>query len=429
VDNRHDQTADNTHTAIEAFIPVTRFALIDTLARDAQERGNVGELVSFFNLLGQWRHTTHHDRLMRLKERYMPFSPDRDTVRVLTYSKEELVTLQQTFIQDISVMLRQANYTLIDKDELDRLLSTHSAHGLELKVDRSEYEEIMVYYRGAGEEILEKRNWRRLFKVEKIVVPTFKRLFLLLKLKPEHERIKEVMAEKKVDEKKAKKLVDHYRKQLPKTNSDNHIYLKLFKNIPQEDLEMMFPNTRVQFKLLDKVKLGMTAGGGTLASVVGAASKAMAAVATANPVALAGAIFGVVGVITRQVMNFFNTRNRYMLALSQRLYFHSLADNRGAFTLLSDRAEEEDVKEDLLLYYFIYHTPMLRSELPTLARSIEGFLADRFKVKVNFDIEDALSRLEGDGIVMENDQGRLYAPAPTEANHLLVERMMGKMTG
>jgi hypothetical protein len=41
-------------------------------------------------------------------------------------------------------------------------------------------------------------------------------------------------------------------------------------------------------------------------------------------------------VIFRQVMSFFNTRNHYMMLLAQNLYFCSLANNRGALTLIAD---------------------------------------------------------------------------------------------
>jgi len=426
--SQQDSSTSTGNNHLESFIPVTRFALIDTLVNEAANNGDRKDVVCFFQLLGQWRHQEHQDRLLRLKERYLPFSPDRDTIRVLDYSSQQLEVMKDELIDDITAMLERANYNLIDADGLNRLLSTHSAYGLELKVDQLEYDEILVYYRGAGEETLVQRNWQKLFKKEAHTIPTFKRLFLLLKLKPEARRVEEIMDEKDVSEKKAKRILEKRRDKLPKSNGDSFIYLKLFKNIPQEDLEMMFPNTQVQFKLFDKIKLGMTAGGGTVAGVAGAASKAMAAVAAANPIALAGSIFGIVGIITRQVMNFFNTRNRYMLALSRRLYFHSLADNRGALTLLWDRGEEEDIKEAMLLYHFLLRKPVLRNELHLIDAEIEHFLMERYGVKVNFDIADAIDHLLRDGIVQENEQGQLIALSAPECKKVLEQRWRERLS-
>ena len=49
---------------------------------------------------------------------------------------------------------------------------------------------------------------------------------------------------------------------MPPEVKENCIYMKLFKNIPRSDLEMIFPNTRVRFRFFDKLRLGATAGGG-----------------------------------------------------------------------------------------------------------------------------------------------------------------------
>ena len=158
----------------------------------------------------------------------------------------------------------------------------------------------------------------------------------------------------------------------------------LFRSIPREDMEMMFPNTQVKLRMFDKVKLGVTAGGGTIAGIAGAASKIMAAVATASPLGLLAAIGGVVGLLFRQVMTVFNTRTKYMMMLAQRLFFHSLANNRGVLTLLVDRAEEEDIKEEMLAYFFLQRNPMPPEDLREdgkLDILIEQFLTREFGVR------------------------------------------------
>ncbi len=43
----------------------------------------------------------------------------------------------------------------------------------------------------------------------------------------------------------------------PPAVSEDNIYLKLFKNIPRNDVEMVFPNTKVKFRLFDKLRLGL----------------------------------------------------------------------------------------------------------------------------------------------------------------------------
>ncbi|MGA7457366.1 MAG: TMEM143 family protein [Methyloceanibacter sp.] len=202
------------------------------------------------------------------------------------------------------------------------------------------------------------------------------------------------------------------RAHFPPGVSSDYIYVKIFKRIPQIDIEMLFPNTKVAFRPFDKLKLMVTAGGGTLAGVAGTATKLLAAT---NPFTLAFGVFGLSALIFRQAMKFFHTRNHYMMVLAQNLYFCSLANNRGALTLLADGAEEEDVKEDMLLYAFLARRPSKHDALPELEVMVTSFLKERCGVSVNFDTEDALKRLRTDGLVTADAEGKFSAIAPEDA--------------
>ena len=184
------------------------------------------------------------------------------------------------------------------------------------------------------------------------------------------------------------------------------------KRIPQIDLEMLFPNTKVAFRPFDKRKLMVTAGGGTVAGVTGTATKLHAAT---NPTTLAFGIAGLSAVVFRQVMKFFNTRNRYMMVLAQNLYFCSLDNSHGALTLIADRAEEEDVKEDMLLYAFLAKHPSKYDALRDIKAQVIAFLKERCAVNLDFDAEDALQRLLADGLVRSDAEGNLTVIAPEEA--------------
>ena len=59
---------------------------------------------------------------------------------------------------------------------------------------------------------------------------------------------------------------------------------------------------------------------------------------------------GLGGIAFRQTVNFMNQKQRYMVVMAQNLYFHAMADNRGVMIKLADRAAEEDIKEEMLLY-------------------------------------------------------------------------------
>ncbi len=427
------------------FLPVTRFAIIDRLLRRVEEKEGPEKAAAFRDFLDHlaaWRHQRYRDELLRLKEIYLPFSPDRDSVRVLRYTEGERASMQQELIKRLTWLLERANYRRIGENLLSELLSQHSPKALELKVDLDEFDQVLLFSRGRCFRVDHVRSLRTFFLKRPYQVPIFKRLFLLIKLKSEEERIKELMADHGISERAARRRLKRLRKRLMGRVSSDYIYLKMFKNIPAQDLEMLFPNTQVKFKLWDKIKLAVTAGSGTVGSVLGTAggggSKLLAAaggagLASMGPMALASALAGLAAVVYRQVTQFFFQRTKYMMELANRLYFHSLADNRGALTLLADRAEEEDIKEDMLLYYHLRKAPMNADGLEEMDRTIERFLQDEFSVRADYDITDAVQRLRGEGLIVEDDEGRLVArPLPEVQAHLknlITDALVAKPSG
>ena len=60
---------------------------------------------------------------------------------------------------------------------MQRLLVEQSPYGLNLKVDLSEFDEALLYYRGTGTIVREERNpWRLYLRKDRLDVPIFERL-------------------------------------------------------------------------------------------------------------------------------------------------------------------------------------------------------------------------------------------------------------
>jgi hypothetical protein len=398
----------------DRFIPVSRYGLRAKLVAMLTETG--GDAKAWgraLDCLAAWRHQDHRQRLLDLIENYLPFSPDSDTAYLIELDQAARDKARGAFIAGIEQLLLQANFIRLSADDVQRLLIERSPYGLQLHVDLTEFDEALLFYRGTGVVVREERNpWRLYLTKDRFEVPIFERLFLLFKLKPDETRIAEIMAATGADRERATRLLRKARAHLPLGVSPDHIYVKMFKRIPQIDLEMLFPNTKIAFHPFDKLKLMVTAGGGTVAGVTGTATKLLAAT---NPFTLAFGIAGLSAVVFRQVMKFFNTRNRYMMVLAQNLYFFSLANNHGALTLIADRAEEEDVKEDMLLYAFLARHPANYDALPAIKEEVTRFLKQRCGVSVNFDAEDALRRLLADGLIRTDAAGNLDAIGPDQA--------------
>jgi uncharacterized protein DUF3754 len=398
----------------EKFLPVTRHALLDRLtAPGLWPKGDHVQARRFMRYLDYWRRHGYAAKLLDLEQLYEPFSPDTDLLQTRKFSPEERAAMQQRLVARMGELLTQGNFTRVEPESFHIILTEDSHYGLDLQVDTDAFEELLIFYRGATTITERRRDIRKAYiGWKEVKVPVFQRLFILFKLKPFETCVRELMVKQKLDRKKAEGIVRRQRKMLPDTVSSDYVYIKLFKNMPRSDVEMAFPNTRVRFRLFDKIKFGVTAGSGLGAGVVSTAGK-LALIS--NPYTLMLTLAGLGGIAARQASNFIAQRNRYMVVLARNLYFHSMADNRGVMTLLADRAADEDIKEEMLLYTALANAQVNIGELETVDRTIEEYLARTFDINVDFDVSDALDRLRQEGVVTELPDGRLQTLPPQEA--------------
>jgi Protein of unknown function (DUF3754) len=411
---RRDPHQPGSRPGREKFLPVTCSALLDRLtAPKLWPNGDAAQARRFIRYLDYWRRHCYAARLLAMEQTYEPFSPDTDLLHTRKFAPAERAVMQKRLVRQMAELLQEGNFTRVEPANVEFILSKDPAYGLDLKVDFEAFEEILIYYRGATTITERRRDVRRAYlRWKEVRVPVFQRLCLLFKLKPFDVQVEEVMRERKIAHGKAERFVRGMRGRLPATVTSDCIYIKLFKNMPRSDVEMIFPNTKLQFRLFDKVKLGVTAGGGLGMGVFGSAGKLAA---MSNPYTLLAAIAGLGGIAVRQATNFFNLRTRYLVVLAQNLYFHAMAANRGVIALLADRAVEEDVKEEMLLYSILAKERVHVRELAAVDEAIEQFLKQTFGITVDFEAENALARLKAEGIVVERPDGTLETLPPGAA--------------
>src|SRR5690606_10314511 len=103
----------------------------------------------------------------------------------------------------------------------------------------------------------------------------------------------------------------------------------------------------------------------------------------------------------------------FLKALADNLYFRNLDNDAGVFHHLVDDAEEEEVKEALLAWYFLrVDGPMTPQQLD---RTTEAWFAQHLDAVVDFDVDDGLAKLRELDLVLETADGRLDAVALDEA--------------
>jgi hypothetical protein len=99
------------------------------------------------------------------------------------------------------------------------------------------------------------------------------------------------------------------------------------------------------------------------------------------------------GFLFRQLNKYKNRKIKFMKALSDNLYFKNLDNNAGVFYHLIDAAEEEEFKEAVLAYYFllIAKDALTKKQLDD---RIENWLAEKFDSYIDFEIGDAVNKLQ-----------------------------------
>jgi hypothetical protein len=104
---------------------------------------------------------------------------------------------------------------------------------------------------------------------------------------------------------------------------------------------------------------------------------------------------------------------RYQKQLADTVYFRNLANTAGVLDLLIGAGEEQDAKEAFLAYGILRRAghPLAKGEIDNFA---ESFLRDRFGLEIDFEIQDALNKLERLGIV-SRDGDAFTATAPPDA--------------
>ncbi len=332
----------------------------------------------------------HHEffkKLERLKNDYFPLNPDLDKRR--QFKQDEIDHSNKQVFELLREVLKDGNFDELSRDQIREAFNESAVLSVTINVDMNDFEEVHFYYRGKRVESIEK-----------------KRLFGLKKYYEDQEILERVCIFVRFKQK------EYFEKQKRRELlfEPGTTVIKLFKNVPTEDLEILFPNSRVTMTLKDKLVLGVPAVVAGIPLLVTKVLPAVLVVAVIlgvyfrggndpHPASLkdaviafgAGAALG--GFVLRQWTKYKNMKYQFQKQLSDNLYFRNLVNNSGVFHALIDSAEEEEVKEGLLAYYFLYTTPrdLTRNELDGL---IEQWFETKHGCKLDFECPDALRKLE-----------------------------------
>jgi hypothetical protein len=363
----------------------------------------------------------HHqflDKLERLRDDYHHFNPESEPVPLDPAARE---CAEAALVATLRAVLEQANFVAIPLDEIARAHAEH--HLLRVKVDSATeaYREILCFRRGRHTERIEVREgfWLRKRRVE---VTIYDRVVLVVITRPAGEL--------------GSAQLRRLRRRGLRPGS---ILIKYFRHVASPDLDMLFPDAHVVMTLFDKLKLAVPAIAGgvpillklpavtVLFAVMGFYLGLSGSVGqddwTAALAALSAlAAFG--GFLVQQWIRYQRQALQYHKAISDNVYFRNLNNNAGIFDYLIGGAEEQDVKESFLAYYFLL-AATAPPDAAGLKASIETWLRDTFGEDAAFDIGDALAKLDRLGLLHRSD-GRL-AVVPLDEALASLHRVWGDL--
>ncbi len=229
----------------EAFIPLRRNDLIELCLADRGFDGSAAlQFREFCEILAAFYHFRAHAQLERLKDHYAPFNPDADTCPLQAPSAGELRESAEILAGEFSQLLRLANYQPLSQQELEQAFAVTSLIPLRTKVDFDDFDRVLFFFRGEGvEELTLRRLWR---KNRTLAIDNFQRVAVLLKFREEAHF---AARQKRIED---------------LGFVPGKVYLYLYKNIPRNDLELLFPNVQVSMNWKDRLMLVVPALGAAI---------------------------------------------------------------------------------------------------------------------------------------------------------------------
>ncbi|HWB08843.1 MAG TPA: TMEM143 family protein [Pirellulales bacterium] len=390
-DDFDSRSAQPKHWAREKYIPIRATDLAERLANESTltetERSAFRQ---FCRLLMATFHQEFYGKLTELKEAYAPFDPDSETLPNARLS----VTAQQQRADELfdkfGWLLERANFERLTRRDIEHALSAGSDWGVRLSIDLDMFDRLEVYSRGDIMTQRKRRRWRTLYRAEVVDLPVYQRLVVIFRL--------------------------HSYRTIDGHLDGQTVHIKIFKNIPKVDLEMLLPGSRVKMTLIDQSKI-------LLPTVSGVAMTGWKLFQGAVVVAVTG-IYGfltdlalvvaTLGYGIRSFYGYLRTQQKYQLSLTRNLYYQNLDNNAGVLMRLLDEAEEQECREAILAYFFLWRrTTDGGWPSERLDGEIEAFLARETEVSIDFEVGDAVEKLKRLGLV-ETDEKQMLRALPVE---------------
>lgn len=346
-------------------------------------------LLDLCDLLGATFHFEYLSRLEGLKDKYGTLDPDSDTQPIGSISLYSGDNPSGEFFEEFVELLERANFRRLDRAEFKATVGAVSDWGMNLDLDWSVFDRLEVFTRGELVTQLERRRPMNFYRREQIDIPVYQRLVVAFRF----------------DE-------------TARSGDEDFVYLKLFKNIPKMELEMLLPGTKIRMTWFDRCKILLPTISGIIMTIMKIAKGALALAFAGvyGLLGLLGLVGGTIGYGIKSFFGYLRTKEKYQLDLTKNLYFKNLDNNAGVLFHLMNEVEEQEFREAILAYFLLWkHAPEVGWTEAELDLRAEAYLKTAADIDVDFEVNDALAKVQRLGLTRQLTSGRYVAVPIDEA--------------
>ena len=398
------------HTAndgLDEFIPVRKSDILSALVEQGafandDEREKFRQLCQ---MLASVYHYEYFGLLERLRNDYYYFSPD-----IAAHAAMDRELIERTYadlVRSLDTVLKDANFIELPHDEIDDAHQRRTVLRVEVKASLDDFREVRFYRRGHHIEQFEVSEWFGLRK-RKVDAEVYDDVVLMVAMKSHAE----IVSRRELRTLERRKI------------QPGSVLLKYFRNIASSDLNALFPNARVVMSNLDKLMLGVPAIAGgipillnlyatitVLFLVLGFYLGVGASIEDKDMKTALAALTGLAALgafAMRQWVKYQRQSLKYQIELTDNVYYRNINNNAGIFDYVIGAAEDQECKEAFLAYHFL-HTASSPPTADELDSRIEAWLLKTFGVDLDFEVGDALAKLERLGLLKREGE-RLFVP-------------------
>jgi hypothetical protein len=351
-------------------------------------------------------------------EDYAPFDPDQELVYQHRESATILALRGERFAQQIAELLRTANYLRLTQESLEKSLRIAATWGVRYSVDFANFDLLQVYVRGRQKRQLFRRMWLRPWRKESRWIDAFQRVVLVFRMKSGHR--------------------------LGSGFEADRIYLKIFKDMPETEIDMMMPGSKVQFSWTDRGRIVMPAIGGIFAGM--RLAKALliwgprislfvrfvaltsvlkwiggsewfadwALNATGDGLNFTGwsvaAVLALTFYFVRYWLSHNRTKREHQGLLTTNLYLRNLGNNGAVLFQVIEDAKEQELRELFLGYFLLWQRAGPDGwSVERLQTEADGFLRKHLNREIAFEVADSLRKLRAFQLVQQTPAGNWAA--------------------